>query len=402
MELYLPLCVMEALSRLEQAGWQAYAVGGCVRDMLLGHTPNDWDIATNALPAQTQAVFKGEKIVPTGLRHGTVTVLLQGQPLEITTYRVDGPYSDGRRPNYVRFTACIEEDLARRDFTVNAMAFSPRHGLRDPFGGREDLKGKKLRAVGRPELRFQEDALRVLRGIRFSACLGFSIEAQTAAAMERCAPLLGCISQERIEAEMMKLCCGRHTSQALEQYGGLLYSLPVWQGMSPRGWYSSILSRLEPAPALRLAALLWEGFGSKGEQVLHGLRCSKRLKEEAAKLLAFMGTPLPASRYEAKKAMAPLGQTLGGLALQWCAAAAPGGEEALLLCRQVLAENVCLCRSQLAVSGRELTAAGFPTGKAMGQLLDYLLEAVLREEVPNTHEALLSLAKSCRKNSLST
>ena len=186
----LPNSVREALLRLNEAGFEAWLVGGCVRDRLMGAEPHDYDITTSATPAETAAVFAGERIIETGLRHGTVTVLLSGEPLEITTFRTEAAYSDHRRPDAVRFTRSLREDLARRDFTVNAIAMDADGRLCDPFGGRADLEKKILRAVGDPEARFREDALRILRCARFSSVLGFAIEPATAAAMVRCRELL--------------------------------------------------------------------------------------------------------------------------------------------------------------------------------------------------------------------
>lgn len=168
----VPTPVASAVRMLENHGFEAYVVGGCVRDSLLGLTPHDWDICTSALPEEMQAVFDGFRVIETGKAHGTLTVLVDGMPLEITTYRVDGAYSDHRRPDGVRFVSRIEEDLARRDFTVNSMAWHPEHGLRDPFGGEEDLRKRLLRAVGDPGLRFEEDALRIMRALRFAAAYG--------------------------------------------------------------------------------------------------------------------------------------------------------------------------------------------------------------------------------------
>ena len=203
MELALPCGAAYVLRALRAAGHEAYVVGGCVRDSLLGRVPVDWDVTTSALPEETKAVFSGAPVIETGIRHGTVTVLVDGEPVEITTYRVDGPYSDGRRPDSVAFTRSLREDLARRDFTVNAMAWSPETGLADPFGGADDLRGGVIRSVGDPARRFQEDALRILRALRFSAALGFSVEVKTAGALRAGRALLGKVSAERITAELV-------------------------------------------------------------------------------------------------------------------------------------------------------------------------------------------------------
>ena len=207
----------QAIGRLERAGYEAYAVGGCVRDMVRGVTPVDWDLTTSALPEQIQAVFAGEKMGLGGLKHGTVTVVLEGCPLEITTYRVDGAYSDSRHPDQVTFTRSLEEDLARRDFTMNAMAFHPRKGLVDPFGGRQDIENRCIRCVGESSIRFQEDALRILRAIRFVARTGFDIELQTRREMEQWAPRLEEIAGERMQSELIQIVSGPYVGKALRQ-----------------------------------------------------------------------------------------------------------------------------------------------------------------------------------------
>ena len=220
----LPEHAAHAIRRLERAGFEAWAVGGCVRDSLRGAEPHDWDLCTSASPAQMQAVFADARVLTTGLRHGTLTVLTDGGPLEITTYRTEGGYSDGRHPDGVRFVTDIREDLARRDFTVGAMAWHPERGLCDPFGGQTDLKNGVLRAVGDADTRFQEDALRILRGLRFASKLGFAIEPETAAAMRRQVHRLDCIAAERIREELTGLLCGRYVQRTLMAYADLITS----------------------------------------------------------------------------------------------------------------------------------------------------------------------------------
>ena len=212
----------KALALLRGAGYEAWIVGGCVRDALLGLAPKDYDLATSALPEQTKAVFAGRPVVETGLRHGTVTVLLEGEPLEITTYRVDGAYSDARHPDEVTFTRSLREDAARRDFTINAMAYAPGAGLQDFFGGREDLARGLIRAVGTAEQRFREDALRILRALRFAAVLDFTLEGETDRAARACAPLLAGVSAERVSGELGKLLCGKAAGRVLREYPNVL------------------------------------------------------------------------------------------------------------------------------------------------------------------------------------
>ena len=207
----LPENISRALDMLESAGHEAWVVGGCVRDSLMGIIPHDYDITTSALPAETEQVFAGYRLIETGLKHGTVTVLADGSPIEITTYRVDGEYRDSRRPERVTFTRNIRDDVSRRDFTMNGIAYNPKQGYFDEFGGAEDIKAGVIRCIGKPEKRFREDALRILRGLRFSASLGFEIEENTARAMHDTRELLNKISAERVFSELCGLLTGRNS-----------------------------------------------------------------------------------------------------------------------------------------------------------------------------------------------
>ena len=221
-ELILPAPVISLLTRLEQAGFSAYVVGGCVRDSLQGLTPHDWDICTSALPAQMQDIFRDLHTVETGLKHGTLTVVVDHVPYEVTTYRVDGDYTDHRHPDSVRFVDSLTMDLARRDFTVNAMAYSPETGLADPFDGQRDLAAGLIRCVGRPEQRFEEDALRILRALRFASVHDFAIEAATSSALRKMAPDLHRVAGERIREELLKLLCGKAAGRILREYPEVL------------------------------------------------------------------------------------------------------------------------------------------------------------------------------------
>ena len=265
----LPAPVEQALARLTAAGFEACVVGGAVRDALRGAEAKDWDVATSALPRQVEQVFSGERLVETGLRHGTVTVVLAGLPLEITTYRVDGAYTDHRRPDGVHFTRSLTEDLRRRDFTVNAMAYAPGRGLADPFGGQADLAAGVLRCVGEPDRRFQEDALRILRGLRFSAQLGMRLEPDTADALRRNRELLADIAPERAQSELTGLLCGAHAGAVLTAFPEVLAVpipelKPLW-GFDQHNphhdrdvWAhtAAVVDAIPPVPALRWAALL--------------------------------------------------------------------------------------------------------------------------------------------------
>lgn len=256
------------LTRLEQAGFPAYAVGGCVRDTLLGRVPEDWDVTTAARPEQVSALFAGH-CIPTGLRHGTVTVRQDGLSVEVTTFRADGPYSDHRRPDAVYFSDSLAEDLARRDLTVNAMAMDVRGDITDLYGGRDDLRRGILRCVGDPDRRFDEDALRIMRTLRFAAVLGFTVEARTAAALHRCAPLLRDIAAERLLTEMDRLLCGAYVLPVLLAYpdvlGVFLPELLPCVGLDQQNrhhlydvWEHTARSvaAIPPEPVLRWAMLL--------------------------------------------------------------------------------------------------------------------------------------------------
>ena len=220
----LPPYVETAIKQLESHGFQAWCVGGCVRDSLLGNTPHDWDIATSALPEETLASFPGQRLLQTGISHGTITLLpAEGTSLEITTFRTESGYSDNRHPDQVRFSTSLEEDLSRRDFTVNAMAYHPVHGIVDPFGGQRDLEQKTLRAVGDPCRRFAEDALRILRGLRLASQLCFTIESHTSSALVSARHLLQSLSPERVQGELTKLLCGPSVLPVLQCYASVLF-----------------------------------------------------------------------------------------------------------------------------------------------------------------------------------
>lgn len=354
----LPRSVQLALTLMEAAGYEAYPVGGCVRDFLLGKTAPDFDITTSALPEETKQVFAEYPVIETGIKHGTVTVLIDQTPLEITTFRLDVGYSDGRHPDEVVFTRTLEEDLARRDFTVNAMAYHRKRGVIDPFGGREDLARKQIRCVGDAKTRFCEDALRILRGLRFAATLGFSVEENTAAAMRETKETLSRISGERITAELCKLCCGSHAAEIAEAFSDVL------PGVSPN---LEKLRTLPPILELRLAALLGN------TDAMTGLKLSNAQKKSVLCLLTAQVTP-PKTRYEALCLLRD------------------HGENARLLAAFhgfALSEDGVWRIDQLAIGGSELMERGI-TGRKIGETLSTLLDRVMRGELPNEKEVLLS------------
>ena len=423
------------LDTLHAAGYAAYAVGGCVRDSLLGRTAHDWDLCTSALPQQVMELFGAEQCIPTGLQHGTVTIKYGGQLYETTTFRTEGSYTDGRHPDAVQFVPDVREDLARRDFTINAMAYNAAEGLVDPFGGQKDLQNGLLRAVGEPQQRFTEDALRILRLYRFAARFGFALDAATARAARQLAPHLDCISAERIQEELAKLLAAPQPGAYLEP-AVLAVVLPE---LTPAA-LEAAKPVLDACPAgeeslpVRWAALLGALGEADTRRVLKRLRCSNACIEETAVLVrevAGQGVcrsfsedrPLgwdPAAAgsragdgmarfVSEEKASAHPGdihirQLLGQYGLctverlcALCAALHPQNAPACALAaqraRQLEADGVCCRVSQLAVNGRDLMAAGIPAGPALRRVLEALLDGVIRAEYPNEKTALLAAAQ---------
>ena len=440
------------LDALHGAGHAAYAVGGCVRDSLLGLDPHDWDLCTSARPEQVMALFGEEKCIPTGLQHGTVTVKQGGRLYETTTFRTEGAYSDGRHPDAVCFVPDVREDLARRDFTINAMAYSAEEGLIDPFGGRDDLAAHLVRAVGEPERRFEEDALRILRLYRFAARFGFAIDPATGAAARALGPHLDCVSAERIQEELLKLLAAPRPGSYLEP-AVLAVVLPELEPEKQPERFAELcrtIDRIEPTaenvPA-RLAALLCPLGEAGARKALRKLKCSNALTDEVTALEREAGGGagsflLPRSRDRwagSSSEDRPLGwdpaaagsRAGDGMARTVSEEEAPGtpGSEMQLTAKRLLgryelptiqrltalcsarhpeqtrafaalraeaerltAENACCRVSQLAVNGRDLMAAGVRPGPGLRQVLNALLEVVITGQTPNEKDALLAAA----------
>ena len=440
------------LDALHGAGHAAYAVGGCVRDSLLGQSPHDWDLCTSARPEQVMALFGEEKCIPTGLQHGTVTVKQGGRLYETTTFRTEGAYSDGRHPDAVCFVPDVREDLARRDFTINAMAYSAEEGLIDPFGGRDDLAAHLVRAVGEPERRFEEDALRILRLYRFAARFGFAIDLATGAAARALGPHLDCVSAERIQEELLKLLAAPRPGSYLEP-AVLAVILPELEPEKQPERFAELcrtIDRIEPTaenvPA-RLAALLCPLGEAGARKALRKLKCSNALTDEVTALEreaeggagSFL---LPRSRdrwagsssedrplgWDPAAAGSRAGDGMARTVSEEEAPGTPGSDQTLMakrllgryelptiqrltaLCsarhpeqagvfaalraeaEQLTAENACCRVSQLAVNGRDLMAAGVRPGPGLRQVLNALLEAVITGQTPNEKDALLAAA----------
>ena len=398
------------LDALHAAGYAAYAVGGCVRDSLLGRTAHDWDLCTSALPQQVMELFGAEQCIPTGLQHGTVTIKYGGQLYETTTFRTEGSYTDGRHPDAVQFVPDVREDLARRDFTINAMAYNEAEGLVDPFGGQKDLQNGLLRAVGEPQQRFTEDALRILRLYRFAARFGFALDAATARAARQLAPHLDCISAERIQEELAKLLAAPQPGAYLEP-AVLAVVLPE---LTPAA-LEAAKPVVDACPAgeenlpVRWAALLGALGETDTRRVLKRLRCSNACIEETAVLVRETAGEGVCGSFSEEKASAHPGdihirQLLGRYGLctverlcALCAALHPQNAPACALAaqraRQLEADGVCCRVSQLAVNGRDLMAAGIPAGPVLRRVLEALLDGVIRAEYPNEKTALLAAAQ---------
>ena len=394
------------LDTLHAAGYAAYAVGGCVRDSLLGRTAHDWDLCTSALPQQVMALFGPEQCIPTGLQHGTVTIKYGGQLYETTTFRTEGSYTDGRHPDAVAFVPEVREDLARRDFTINAMAYNEAEGLVDPFGGQKDLQNGLLRAVGEPQQRFTEDALRILRLYRFAARFSFALDEATARAARQLAPHLDCVSAERIQEELAKLLAAPQPGAYLEPavLAVVLPELTLAALEAAKPVVDACPAGEENLP-VRWAALL----GSLGEddtrRVLRRLRCSNACIEETAILVReTAGQGVCEEEAPAHVGGVAIRQLLGRYGLctverlcALCAAlhpqTAPECALAAQRARQLEADGVCCRISQLAVNGRDLMAAGIPAGPALRRVLETLLDGVIRAEYPNEKPALLAAAQ---------
>ena len=388
MEIKIPAPAERIIEELRANGHEAYIVGGCVRDMLLGREPGDWDITTSALPQEVKNIFR--RTVDTGILHGTVTVLMGKEGFEVTTFRVDGEYLDGRHPSSVAFTPSLEEDLKRRDFTINAMAWSRDTGLVDLFGGEKDLKDGVIRCVGAPMDRFSEDALRILRAIRFSAQLNFVIEEETYRAIEVIGPNLLKVSKERIQVELTKLLLSAHPEKM-----SLVYETGIGQYVSTDFWairehFPEMSPDVEAKKHLRWAAFLREMSPETAVAVLRDLKLDNHTIAGVKTLVRWIGEELLPEKLALRRVISQIGTEMF--------------DELLQLKRILLRENVteiarlfqeicrdkdCLSLKELAVSGRDLMEAGVRPGKAVGENLEHLLALVLEDPACNQREYLL-------------
>ena len=440
MTMDMPKNVDTAINLLQSAGFEAYAVGGCVRDSLLGKTPNDWDITTSAKPEDMKSVFINFHCIDTGIKHRTVTVVIDGEPLEITTFRLDGEYEDNRHPKSVTFTSNLGADLGRRDFTVNAMAYSKMTGTVDLFGGQNDLKNKIIRCVGDPDRRFNEDALRILRALRFASALDFEIEEKTAQSLLKNRALLGNISEERIAKELLKLVCGKGAERILTDFAPVLFEiLPELQPMyknshdNPHHCYDIYehtliaVESIDPEPTLRFAMLLHDcgkpavkKFDENGvahfyghqrisaeisAQILARLKVSNKFRDEILFLVSnhdrweLYENTEKMPRYLSKFG---LDGVLKLLKVMRADVLAQSPEyryrldqiaDAEEIAKNLAAQKPCLSLSELQINGRTLMDIGIPQGRKLGAVLAQLLDEVIDGVTKNTQEALTTRAR---------
>lgn len=431
----IPEKTAKILAELENSGFEAYLVGGCVRDALMNRQIHDFDITTNALPDEIIEVFSSYRVIPTGLRHGTVTVLFEGVPFEITTFRVDGDYSDSRRPDSVSFTASIEEDLARRDFTMNAIAMSADGTLIDPFGGKADIEKGLIRCVGAPEKRFTEDALRILRAVRFASRLGFEIEHETACAVHKLCGRLDFIAKERIREELDCILCGAFCAEIMLEFSDVMVRIipelsPCigFEQYSPYHRYTvwehiarSVAGSPENDLTVRRTMLFHDigkpdcftrddsGVGHfKGhaeisaqiaERVMQELRYDSKSINDTCTLIRRHSDKIQTEK-QVKRLISKIGEELF-FSLMNVKKADNSAKQQFVLeeirefeyfkehARRIIAEGECMKLSQLAVNGNDMLALGLE-GKAIGETLDKLLGLVIDGELPNEREALMS------------
>lgn len=427
---------------LESAGFEAYAVGGCVRDSLLGKVPTDYDVTSSAAPDEMKAVFKNEHVIETGIKHGTLTVLINKNPIEITTFRVDKEYLDNRHPSKVEFTRSLKEDLARRDFTVNALAYSEKTGIVDLFGGAFDLEKGIIRCVGDPEKRFDEDALRIMRGLRFASVLGFEIEEKTSAAIKEKRKLLKNVSAERLSSELIKLLCGKNAAKILLEYSDVLSvfipELSALKGFEQHhfrhdkdvlGHTAAVIDNIPPKPVLRLAALFHDiakpdsfsidesktghFYGhaplgaEKAEAILSRLRFDNETKKAVCELVRHHEDRFEPSPKAIKRVLGKIGPSIYDDLLTLMYADDLGKkpeyqnpksfyDEYRLIAKKIVEEGECFSLKKLAVGGSDLISLGISPGPEMGRILNALLEKVINGELSNEKEKLIEeIKKGC-------
>lgn len=436
----IPFYVEKIIKKLESCGFRAYAVGGCVRDSLQGTEPHDWDVCTSARPEKVIEIFSEMNVVPTGIKHGTVTVFDDGNPVEITTFRTEGGYADGRRPDSVAFVLDVKEDLARRDFTVNAMAYISSEGIIDPFGGRRDLEAGILRCVGDAEQRFREDGLRVLRGLRFMSQKGLRADKETENAIRSCYRMLANVSQERISEEFLKFMCGDGAAELLDEYKEVFcFIIPELEAMigfdqrSPYHnrdvWHHTLcaVADIPPEPVFRLTMLLHDiakpvvciiDDNGRGRFLGHPVRGSemaeeilKRMKyptdtvRHVATLVRYHDVKIKPEKTDVKKWLSKIGPEIFDELMYVRHADASGKYEKYLgeaeaknaalasIRDEIIEAGECFSLPALAVNGSDVMSAGFK-GRQTGEALQKLLSLVIEDRVPNEKAQLMEVLRS--------
>jgi tRNA nucleotidyltransferase (CCA-adding enzyme) len=398
----LPEFVEIIIDKITSAGFEAFAVGGCVRDTLLSKSPNDWDITTSATPYDIEKIFSTCYTVPTGLKHGTITVMIENTAVEVTTYRTDGVYTDSRHPESVTFTKSIEEDLSRRDFTINAMAYNQQNGLIDLFGGQRDLKSKTIRTVGNAETRFKEDALRIIRALRFASVLGFNIEESTSASLVACSHLLLNISKERIWDEFSKIITASYPSHILKEYIDVFsIILGINLNENKSGWQINIdcICRAENILPLRLALLFNDLTDIDATaRLLKVMKADNKTIASVKILLKHIKTQLIPNPIHIKKIMSEIGSEHTLLLIKAHRAKFPEKTDYFDIINRtvnnILDEGQCFTISQLAINGNDIKNEFDHCGTEIGLALKLLLNAVIEEKCFNNKSDLLSYLKN--------
>ena len=409
----IPQPVHKIISQISDCGFEAYAVGGCVRDTLMGKSPQDWDIATSATPDEIQKIFSCHTVIPTGIKHGTLTVIVDRTPFEITTFRVDGSYTDSRHPESVTFSADITQDLKRRDFTINAIAYSPSRGIVDPLGGQADLKAGIIRAVGDPAERFSEDSLRIMRAIRFSAALGFEIEPKTADALYKFSHLLEHIAAERITCELNKTLRADNASAVIEKYFPVI-SQRLFGMYPPRIFDTAVFQPVSCVPCrlgLRLAAFLFGAaqvfdtdINSLSKSFFSRLKYDNKTRRQATTLLSNLHREILPDRISIRHTIRDIGAESLQDIFELKSALQPDNPTAIDAAKgifsAILRDGDCCKLYSLAIKGNDLAAEFNLKGAHIGNGLNLLLDAVIEEKCQNTRSSLLEYFKKINSVSI--
>ncbi len=396
----IPEYIMKVLNILNNNGYEAYLVGGCVRDALMGIPPHDFDLTTNALPDEIIKCFDGMRIIETGLKHGTVTVVSDGENVEITTYRIDGKYTDNRHPEKVEFTRNIHEDLSRRDFTANAIAYSPYDGIVDIFGGREDIKNKVIRCVGNPDMRFNEDGLRLIRAIRFSSVLSFEIDELTSQSIHKNKDLLSNISAERIYSELKKLICGDSADKVLLEYSDILFKVfPNLVSFKDICIQNIRCITSAPCDVITRFCILLSGVDTQSVKAsLRLLKPDNYFYKNVLLLLSFADKQINYDEISVRYIMRDLDDEnilrLADIKAVLCEDFCR--DEFIREYHKQKESSACVRLKDLDIKGSELIDIGFKKGPLIGDIMDTLLEAVIENKCPNQKNELINFTKNIK------